>query len=108
MANESLSQVEGFIFYIITDATPSRDWPLAYFSKEKVSYDDYNLACIVTFPQYRQKGWATLLIEFSEASRSRAVERPRTNVSHRQQATKSLDVPLRPLAPPNARSLLSA
>lgn len=62
----TLSQLEGFTFYVMCDATPSRDWPLAYFSKEKVSYDDYNLACIVTFPQYRQKGWATLLIEFSE------------------------------------------
>lgn len=37
--------------------------------QEKISYDDYNLACIVVFPPFRQKGWATLLIEFSKSSR---------------------------------------
>lgn len=35
--------------------------------QEKISYDDYNLACIVVFPPFRQRGWATLLIEFSES-----------------------------------------
>ncbi|SGY83841.1 BQ5605_C009g05658 [Microbotryum silenes-dioicae] len=60
--------LEGFLFYVVTDATPSRDWPLAYFSKEKLSYDDYNLACIVTFPPYRAKGWAALLIELSKCT----------------------------------------
>ncbi|SCV74673.1 BQ2448_7702 [Microbotryum intermedium] len=65
--------LEGFYFYVVTDATPSRDWPLAYFSKEKLSYDDYNLACIVTFPPYRAKGWAALLIELSyEITRRRS------------------------------------
>ncbi|KAM0751464.1 acyl-CoA N-acyltransferase [Meredithblackwellia eburnea MCA 4105] len=57
--------LEGFMFYILTDATPSQDWVLGYFSKEKVSYDDYNLACIVTFPPYQKKNYGTLLIEFS-------------------------------------------
>jgi MOZ/SAS family len=31
-----------------------------------VSYDDYNLACIVTFPPFQKKGYGTLMIEFSE------------------------------------------
>lgn len=39
-------------------------------AQEKVSYDDNNLACIVVFPPFRQKGWATLLIEFSASSQS--------------------------------------
>ncbi|GEM11115.1 histone acetyltransferase [Rhodotorula toruloides] len=57
--------VEGFNFYLLTEATSKQEWVLGYFSKEKISYDDYNLACIVVFPPFRQKGWATLLIEFS-------------------------------------------
>ncbi|KAJ1032695.1 hypothetical protein NDA16_000717 [Ustilago loliicola] len=37
--------VEPFLFYVLTDAAnASFDHPLGFFSKEKVSYDDYNLA----------------------------------------------------------------
>lgn len=58
--------VEGFHFYILTEATtPLFDHVLGFFSKEKISYDGYNLACIVTFPPYQKKGYGTLLIEFS-------------------------------------------
>ncbi|KPV73244.1 uncharacterized protein RHOBADRAFT_17020, partial [Rhodotorula graminis WP1] len=57
--------VEGFTFYLLTETMAKQEWVLGYFSKEKVSYDDNNLACIVVFPPFRQKGWATLLIEFS-------------------------------------------
>ncbi|GAA5911755.1 hypothetical protein JCM5296_001313 [Sporobolomyces johnsonii] len=57
--------VEGFTFYLLTETMSKQEWVLGYFSKEKISYDDYNLACIVVFPPFRQKGWATLLIEFS-------------------------------------------
>lgn len=35
-------------------------------AQEKVSYDDYNLACIVVLPPYQKKGYGMLLIEFSE------------------------------------------
>ncbi|CAH7682122.1 acyl-CoA N-acyltransferase, partial [Phakopsora pachyrhizi] len=38
---------------------------LGFFSKEKFSFDGYNLACIVTFPPYQKRGFGTLLIEFS-------------------------------------------
>ena len=34
--------------------------------QEKVSYDDYNLACIITFPPFQKRGFGTLMIEFSE------------------------------------------
>lgn len=36
------------------------------FLQEKLSYDDYNLACIVVLPPYQKKGYGMLLIEFSE------------------------------------------
>lgn len=58
--------MENFLFYIICDASTSyRDQPMAFFSKEKLSFDDYNLACIVTFPPYQGSGFGKLLIEFS-------------------------------------------
>ncbi|KAH7334038.1 acyl-CoA N-acyltransferase [Rhizoctonia solani] len=56
---------EHFMFYILTDADAHRDHFLAYFSQEKISYDDYNLACIVTLPPYQKRGYGMLLIEFS-------------------------------------------
>jgi hypothetical protein len=57
--------VEPFCFYVLTDATSSFDHVIGYFSKEKISYDDYNLACIITFPPYQKSGFGTLMIEFS-------------------------------------------
>ena len=30
-----------------------------------MSYDGYNLACIMTLPQYQRKGYGMLMIEFS-------------------------------------------
>jgi histone acetyltransferase MYST1 len=56
------------MLYILTDADAHRDHFLAYFSQEKVSYNDYNLACIVTLPPYQKHGYGMLLIEFSEFS----------------------------------------
>ncbi|ELU41339.1 MOZ/SAS family domain-containing protein [Rhizoctonia solani AG-1 IA] len=56
---------EHFMFYILTDADAHRDHFLAYFSQEKISYDDYNLACIVTLPPYQKRGYGMLLIEFN-------------------------------------------
>ena len=38
---------------------------LGYFSKEKESSEDYNVACILTLPPYQRKGFGKLLIEFS-------------------------------------------
>ncbi|EMD41397.1 hypothetical protein CERSUDRAFT_42122 [Gelatoporia subvermispora B] len=56
---------DNFLFYILTDADSQRDHVLGFFSKEKVSYDDYNLACIVVLPPYQKKGYGMLMIEFS-------------------------------------------
>ena len=38
---------------------------LGYFSKEKQSAEEYNVACILTLPQYQRKGYGKLLIAFS-------------------------------------------
>ncbi|PWN47823.1 acyl-CoA N-acyltransferase [Violaceomyces palustris] len=57
--------VEPFTFYVLTDASSQFDHVLGFFSKEKLSYDDYNLACIITFPPFQKKGFGTLMIEFS-------------------------------------------
>lgn len=41
------------------------DHVVGYFSKEKQSYEDYNLACILVLPPYQRRGYGRLLIEFS-------------------------------------------
>ncbi|KAF8236942.1 acyl-CoA N-acyltransferase [Tricholoma matsutake] len=56
---------ENFSYYVLTDARPNSDRIMGYFSKEKISYDDYNLACIVTLPPYQKKAYGMLMIEFS-------------------------------------------
>jgi len=53
------------MFYVLTEAIPSRDMVIGFFSKEKKSYDDYNLACIVIFPPHQRRGFGMLLVEFS-------------------------------------------
>jgi len=56
---------ENFMFYVLTEGKTSCDIALGFFSKEKKSYDDYNLACIVIFPPYQRRGFGMLLVEFS-------------------------------------------
>ena len=38
---------------------------VGYFSKEKKSSEEYNLACILTLPCYQRKGYGKLMIAFS-------------------------------------------
>ena len=38
---------------------------IGFFSKEKVSWDNYNLACITVFPPFQQRGLGRLLISYS-------------------------------------------
>ncbi|KAI8977625.1 acyl-CoA N-acyltransferase [Mycotypha africana] len=59
---------EGFNFYVLTERNSrnkSVDNMVAYFSKEKISYDNYNLACIMTLPSHQRRGYGRLLIELS-------------------------------------------
>lgn len=54
-----------FLFYIMTESDPRGFHIVGYFSKEKESTEDYNVACILTLPPYQRKGYGKLLIEFS-------------------------------------------
>lgn len=55
-----------FLFYVMAVFDERGYHIVGYFSKEKESTEDYNVACILTLPQYQRKGYGTLLIEFSE------------------------------------------
>lgn len=57
--------VEPFVFYILTEFTDDNHHLVGYFSKEKLSANEYNLSCILTFPSYQRKGYGALLIDFS-------------------------------------------
>lgn len=54
------------MFYIMTEYDEVGFHIVGYFSKEKESTEDYNVACILTMPPYQRKGYGRLLIEFSE------------------------------------------
>lgn len=50
----------------MTEFDPRGFHIVGYFSKEKESTEDYNVACILTLPPYQRKGYGKLLIEFSK------------------------------------------
>ncbi|XP_033633658.1 histone acetyltransferase KAT5-like [Asterias rubens] len=54
-----------FLFYVMTEYDNRGFHIVGYFSKEKESTEDYNVACILTLPPYQRKGFGKLLIEFS-------------------------------------------
>ncbi|KAE8607690.1 hypothetical protein XENTR_v10011253 [Xenopus tropicalis] len=54
-----------FLFYIMTEYDCKGFHIVGYFSKEKESTEDYNVACILTLPPYQRRGYGKLLIEFS-------------------------------------------
>lgn len=54
-----------FLFYVMTRGDEIGDHIVGYFSKEKESQDDYNVACILTLPQFQKQGYGQLMIEFS-------------------------------------------
>ncbi|KAK2034544.1 MOZ/SAS family protein [Colletotrichum zoysiae] len=57
--------VDPFLFYVMTTRDDKGCHIIGYFSKEKESADGYNVACILTLPQYQRKGYGRLLIQFS-------------------------------------------
>ena len=57
--------VDPFLFYVMTTRDEKGFHLVGYFSKEKESADGYNVACILTLPQYQRKGYGRLLIQFS-------------------------------------------
>jgi len=54
-----------FLFYVMCEYDDVGFHIVGYFSKEKESSEDYNVACILTLPPYQRKGFGKLLIEFS-------------------------------------------
>merc|ERR1719282_1046132 len=54
-----------FLFYVMCECDDRGYHIVGYFSKEKESSEDYNVACILTLPPYQRKGYGKLLIEFS-------------------------------------------
>lgn len=57
--------VEPFLFYILTEVDPCGAHIVGYFSKEKSSPEEYNLACILTLPPFQRKGYGKFLISLS-------------------------------------------
>ncbi|QPG73487.1 Histone acetyltransferase [Brettanomyces nanus] len=57
--------VDPFLFYCMTRRDEYGYHLVGYFSKEKESTDSYNVACILTLPQYQRHGFGKLLIQFS-------------------------------------------
>jgi histone acetyltransferase MYST1 len=56
----------GFRFYIHTTSDPTSGRRVTgFFSKEKKSWDDYNLGCILVLPPYQRQGIGKTLIAFS-------------------------------------------
>ena len=57
--------VEPFLFYVMTTADSDGCHIVGYFSKEKNSYLNYNVSCILTLPPFQRQGYGRLLIDFS-------------------------------------------
>ena len=57
--------VDPFLFYVMCKRDDTGVHTIGYFSKEKESAENYNVACILTLPQHQRHGYGKLLIEFS-------------------------------------------
>ncbi|CAH1100230.1 unnamed protein product, partial [Psylliodes chrysocephalus] len=57
--------VEPFLFYVMTMVDNEGCHTVGYFSKEKNSFLNYNVSCILTLPPYQRQGYGRLLIDFS-------------------------------------------
>ncbi|KAH9949605.1 histone acetyltransferase [Amylocystis lapponica] len=57
--------VTPFLYYVMTYRDSTGCHLIGYFSKEKESADNYNVACILTLPQYQRHGYGKVLIQFS-------------------------------------------
>lgn len=57
--------VDPFWFYIMCEVDDRGAHIVGYFSKEKYSEEDYNVACILTLPPFQRRGYGKYLISFS-------------------------------------------
>ncbi|EDV45953.1 males-absent on the first protein [Drosophila erecta] len=66
--------MDPFFFYILCETDKEGSHIVGYFSKEKKSLENYNVACILVLPPHQRKGFGKLLIAFSyELSRKEGV-----------------------------------
>jgi len=69
--------VTGFKYYLLVHTRPGpplRHHICGFFSKEKLSWDNNNLACILVFPPWQRKGLGSLLMGVSyEISRREGI-----------------------------------
>ena len=65
--------VQGFNYFLLvhtsppSSPTPNAQQIVGFFSKEKMSWDNNNLACILVFPPWQRKGLGALLMGVSYA-----------------------------------------
>ncbi|GAN01621.1 histone acetyltransferase KAT7 isoform 6 [Mucor ambiguus] len=57
--------VEPFLFYIMTETDQDGCHFVGYFSKEKKSFMNCNVSCILILPTHQRKGYGQYLIDFS-------------------------------------------
>ncbi|PWN54184.1 putative ESA1-histone acetyltransferase [Violaceomyces palustris] len=57
--------VDPFLYYVMAQRDDTGCHIIGYFSKEKESAENYNVACILTLPQHQRCGYGKTLIEFS-------------------------------------------
>ncbi|GAA5987839.1 hypothetical protein JCM10908_007237 [Rhodotorula pacifica] len=57
--------VDPFMYYVMCSRDEYGLHFVGFFSKEKESAENYNVACILTMPQFQRMGYGKLLIEFS-------------------------------------------
>ncbi|KZF21786.1 hypothetical protein L228DRAFT_261915 [Xylona heveae TC161] len=59
--------VSGFLYYLLvqTDPVTAQRQVVGFFSKEKMSWDNNNLACILIFPPWQRRGLGQMLMGVS-------------------------------------------
>ncbi|ALC48724.1 CG1894, partial [Drosophila busckii] len=66
--------MDPFFFYVLCEIDRQGSHIVGYFSKEKKSLENNNVACILVLPPYQRKGYGKLLIAFSyELSRKEGI-----------------------------------